>query len=80
MKRQLEYKSEWYGKHFEVVNESYTSKTCSKCGYQNDKMDLNVRSWTCPKCKTNHDRDINAAINIRTVGSTGIAFSKINIS
>ncbi|MDR1820118.1 MAG: transposase [Methanobrevibacter sp.] len=55
-KRQLEYKSEWYGKEFKIVNESYTSKTCSKCNYQNDEMDLNVRSWICPNCGSNHDR------------------------
>ncbi|MDR1819815.1 MAG: transposase [Methanobrevibacter sp.] len=80
IKRQLEYKSELYGKNFEVVNESYTSKICSKCGYENDEMNLNVRSWICPDCGSNHNRDVNATINIRTVGSTGIAFDKTNIS
>ncbi|MDR1820711.1 MAG: transposase [Methanobrevibacter sp.] len=85
----LKYKSKWYGKNFEVVNESYTSKICSKCGYENDEMNLNVRSWICPDCGSNHDRDVNAAINIRTVGTTGVnnildifnnAHGKTNIS
>jgi putative transposase len=80
IKRQLEYKSEWYGKEFEVVDEKYTSKTCSVCGFVNDGLDLSIREWTCPTCNTNHDRDTNAAINIRTVGLTGLAFGKTNIS
>ncbi|MDR2623356.1 MAG: transposase [Methanobrevibacter sp.] len=37
-------------------------------------------SWKCPECNTTLDRDTNAAVNIRTVGTTGIAFSKTNIS
>ncbi|MDR2831014.1 MAG: transposase [Methanobrevibacter sp.] len=39
-----------------------------------------MRSWTCTKCNTKHDRDINASINIRTVGTTWIAFRKTNFS
>lgn len=51
-----------------------SSKTCSVCGYINEKLQLQHRFWTCSKCKTEHDRDINAAINIQaapTVGVTG---------
>ncbi|MEN4017585.1 MAG: RNA-guided endonuclease TnpB family protein [Methanobacterium sp.] len=77
-KRQLQYKSDWYDKHFRVVDEKYTSKTCSNCGYVTEVLDLNIRRWICPKCNIEHDRDINAAYNILTVGTTGLAFGKTN--
>ncbi|MDR2624604.1 MAG: transposase [Methanobrevibacter sp.] len=76
IKRQLEYKSNCYGSKFALVDEKYTSSTCSTCGYQLEKIGLDVRSWTCDHCGSAHDRDINAALNIRTVGATGIAFGK----
>ena len=79
-KRQLEYKSDWYGKHFEIVDEKYTSKTCSNCGYVIESLDLSIRKWRCPDCGVDHDRDVNAAKNILTVGTTGLAFGKTNIS
>jgi putative transposase len=79
IKRQLKYKSDWYDKTFEIVDEKYTSVTCNKCNWQIEKLSLGLREWTCPECGTVHDRDINAAINIRTVGTTGIAFGKTNI-
>ena len=41
-----------------------TSKPCSHCGYRNENLSLSDRQWTCPKCGSHHDRDINAAINI----------------
>ena len=41
-----------------------SSKTCSKCGYINNELTLNDRHWQCPDCRTNHDRDKNAALNI----------------
>ncbi|MGH2414255.1 MAG: RNA-guided endonuclease InsQ/TnpB family protein, partial [Microcystaceae cyanobacterium] len=42
-----------------------SSKTCNKCLHVIDKMPLDIRHWRCPKCETQHDRDINAARNIR---------------
>lgn len=50
------------------VNPKNTSKTCSICGSINEKLTLSDRSWTCPVCETNHDRDINAAKNIMRLG------------
>lgn len=47
-----------------------SSKTCSRCGYVKKDLQLQHRFWTCPQCKTEHDRDINAAMNIATVGAT----------
>lgn len=44
-----------------------SSKTCSNCGYIMDKMPLDIREWTCPKCHIKHDRDINAAKNIKQI-------------
>lgn len=42
-----------------------SSKTCHVCGYKKNDLTLNIREWDCPQCNTHHDRDINAAINIR---------------
>ena len=62
----LEYKTARAGKGFIRVNRFFpSSKTCSYCMHVQDKMPLNIRSWTCDKCSTTHDRDINAAQNIR---------------
>lgn len=64
----LEYKCDWYGKQLVVVSPNYTSQICSNCGYHSGKKPLDVREWTCPKCNTHHDRDINASINILNRG------------
>ena len=64
--RQLEYKSELYGKNVVYIGRfEPSSKTCSKCGYINSELTLATREWTCPQCGEHHDRDVNAAINIR---------------
>ncbi|HAH97215.1 MAG TPA: transposase, partial [Firmicutes bacterium] len=61
-RRQLEYKTKWYGSRLVVANRFYpSSKTCSACGAVQEKMPLSIREWTCPACGTHHDRDINAA-------------------
>ncbi|MGQ5708873.1 RNA-guided endonuclease TnpB family protein [Lactobacillus sp. PSON] len=60
----LEYKCKWYGKKLIVVNPKNTSRICSNCGFNSGEKPLDIREWTCQKCKTHHDRDINAAVNI----------------
>jgi putative transposase len=62
----LEYKAEWFGKTILRIGrfEPY-SKLCNVCGYYNSELTLKDREWICPDCKTPHDRDINAAINIK---------------
>ena len=72
--RQLTYKSEWKGRTLTKVDRFYaSSQICSACGHKDGKKELNIREWTCPSCGTIHDRDINASINIKTEGLSGIA-------
>jgi putative transposase len=62
----LEYKAERAGKAFVKVDRWFPStKTCNDCGHLSGSKPLDVRSWQCTKCNTRHDRDINAAKNIR---------------
>ena len=68
-KQFVEYKCAWYGKHFVQIGRfELSSKTCSKCGWYYKDLTLKVRSWECPSCHTQHDRDVNAACNIRNFG------------
>lgn len=65
----LEYKSEWQGKNLSVIGRfEPSSKTCNCCGHTNKELTLNDREWTCTGCNTKHDRDVNAAINIKNFG------------
>ena len=65
----LEYKTLWKGKHLVKIPKYFpSSKKCSKCGFINTKLTLSERAWTCPECGAAHDRDINAAVNIREEG------------
>lgn len=62
----LEYKAEWYGKTILRIGQFEPStKICNVCGYYNGDITLKDREWICPDCGTQHDRDINAAINIK---------------
>lgn len=67
--RQLSYKAEWYGRQLVKVDRWLpSSKVCSACGHQLERLPLSVRSWQCPSCGTSHDRDHNAARNILAAG------------
>jgi putative transposase len=78
-RRMLEYKGVWYRKHTMVVGRFYPStKTCGACGAVNHSLTLADREWACPVCGVVHDRDLNAARNVKaeglrtlTVGHTG---------
>lgn len=69
MVRKLIYKAEWYGKNVVFIGRfDPSSKMCNKCGYINKELKLSNREWVCPICGEHHDRDVNAAINIKTFG------------
>ena len=64
--RQIKYKSDWFGKNVIFIGRfEPSSKTCSKCGHVNRELTLKDRDWVCPICGAHHDRDVNAAINIK---------------
>ena len=65
----LEYKGRWYGTHVVCVGRFYPStQLCHACGYKNEALTLSDRVWACPDCGVLHDRDLNAALNIRDEG------------
>ncbi|WP_327341993.1 RNA-guided endonuclease TnpB family protein [Streptomyces europaeiscabiei] len=70
----LEYKAQRYGRTLIKIGRfEPTSQTCSTCGVKDGPKPLNVREWTCTACGTVHDRDTNAAINVKT--AAGLAVS-----
>ena len=74
IKRQAEYKGFWYDVAFIPVDRWFpSSKLCSVCGYKNKGLSLSAREWRCRDCETHHDRDINAAQNLRIEGLTKLA-------
>lgn len=56
------------GKFIQVDRFFPSSKLCSCCGHKNNSLNLSVRDWVCPNCQTHHDRDVNAAKNLRAEG------------
>ena len=68
-RRMLTYKSQWYGKELSVIDRYYpSSQICHVCGHRDGKKSEDIRSWICPNCNSELDRDINAAINILNEG------------
>lgn len=67
--RQLRYKCEWYGRQLVFVDRFFPStRRCSACRALGPKMDVSVREWTCAACGALHERDVNAAVNLRQEG------------
>ena len=67
--RQLKYKSDWAGRTLVEIDRFFpSSKRCSCCGFVHESLPLSIREWECPECNTYHDRDVNAAKNIKTAG------------
>ena len=65
----LKYKSLWYGREIIKVDRYFaSSKLCSSCGYKKVDLKLSDREWICPECGVEHNRDLNAAINIEKEG------------
>lgn len=72
----IEYKAQWKGVKVVKIDQFYpSSKTCSVCNWKKNDLTLNDREWTCPKCGTHHDRDLNAAKNILAWGRRFVALS-----
>jgi putative transposase len=72
--RQLQYKARWYGRAIVAIDRFYpSSRRCHGCGHLLDDCDLDVRQWTCPECGRVHDRDTNAALNIKAEGLSVLA-------
>lgn len=78
LKDQIRYKAIARGVIFEVVDEAYTTQTCSCCGAicpssPKGRAGLGIREWTCMECGVLHDRDVNAARNILAAGHSRLA-------
>jgi len=73
IRRQLEYKSVLYGTAVVVADRFFpSSKRCSCCGYILPELPLSVREWTYPPCGSHHDRDVNAAQNLKRLATCSI--------
>jgi putative transposase len=68
--RMLQYKSLWHDRIIQKVDRYFpSSQLCNICGFKNEEVkDLSIREWICPECGTKHNRDVNAAINIKNEG------------
>jgi putative transposase len=70
LRSQLEYKAKRYGTRLIVADRWYpSSRLCSVCDWKNEALTLKDREWTCPQCGSHHDRDLNAAINLKRLAT-----------
>ncbi len=73
-RRQLQYKAAWRGAQVVVAERWFpSSKLCSVCGHRLEILGLEVRQWTCPGCGAAHDRDVNAATNLKNMAVSSTA-------
>ena len=78
--RQIEYKASWAGRSVASINQWFpSSKRCSACGHVVDSLPLEIREWDCAECGAHHDRDVNAAVNIKAAGLAVLALGE-NVS
>ncbi|WP_028874659.1 RNA-guided endonuclease InsQ/TnpB family protein [Tepidiphilus margaritifer] len=67
---QIEYKAKRYGTRLVIADRWYpSSRLCSVCGWKNEALTLSDREWSCPQCGTVHDRDLNAALNLKRLAT-----------
>jgi putative transposase len=67
---QLEYKAKRYGTRLVVADRWYpSSRLCSICGWKNEALTLRDREWVCAECGAHHDRDLNAALNLKRLAT-----------
>ena len=78
--RMLAYKMAWRGKRLVKIDRFFpSSKMCSACGFINHGLTLDDREWTCPSCGMHHDREVNAAINIKHEGINILRHDNITV-
>ncbi|MFH0898164.1 MAG: transposase, partial [bacterium] len=74
----VEYRGRCNGAQVHIIDKFYpSSKTCHVCQKVFEELSLNDRVWRCSRCGTLHDRDINAAINIKIVGASTIGLGDV---
>ena len=79
--QKLKHQASKHGKEiYHIDRFEATSKNCSHCGQQQMLMDLSIRQWRCNSCKTNHNRDVNAAINILKVGALTFGLEGVRLA
>lgn len=77
----LEYKAKQQGKQLVKIDQWFaSSKTCSVCHTKQDEMPLSTRWWNCPICHTTHDRDVNAAVNLKHQGILKLKAEGLSVS
>ncbi|MBD0264786.1 MAG: transposase [Tolypothrix sp. T3-bin4] len=77
----LEWIAKNKGKQVVYIDQWYpSSKTCSCCGHVLESLDLSVRRWRCPSCQSENDRDENASLNIKKVGSSTLGVGDVRQS
>jgi putative transposase len=77
----LAYKAKEQGKHLDKIDQWFaSSKTCHACQHKMASMPFNIREWACLGCNTAHDRDINAALNIKHQGILKLKAEGLSVS